>query len=264
MSRISEYQDMLSARRTAWDPTEGVVTLNRAADDIAAFEMHHTGAPGPASLSFYDKQRWLLSIERYHEDTKGWSDIFYNTFVFADGTIWEGRNALRSSTSKAHDALTVHIPGNSPEITPEQHESLVRVARWATLGNPANVRGHSDRATTACPGDSGRAELTAIKEALTMSTDHTHEYQNLGDHRDAVAAAKAGIWNGDNPTGAASRSTVAVMVQRAIDDLMEEVQALRDLNDVLKTRIRRLETAQRNGTVSADSIIEEIRARLVD
>ena len=264
MGRISDYNSMLSARRTAWDPTEGVTTLNRAADDIVAFELHHTGGPGPASMSFYDKQKWLLGIERYHEETKGWSDIFYNVFVFADGSIWEGRNMLRSSTSKAHDALTVHIPGNSPEITPEQHEALVRVARWATLGNPANVRGHSDRATTACPGDSGRAELTAIKEALTMNPDHTHVYQDLGDHRDAIAAAKSGIWNGDNPTGAASRSTVAVMVQRAIDDLMDEIQILKDRNTALTTRIRRLEAAHRNGAVSADSVIEEIRARLVD
>ena len=168
MGRLEEYYELLNVKRRGWDKSEPKAKLTRGVSDITEFELHHTGAAGPRSLSFEDKKRWLLSIERYHEKTKRWSDIFYQTFVFADGEIWEGRDLRRASTSKASKALTVHIPGNSPAITPAQHASLMRVARWATGGNPSKVRGHSDRSATACPGDSGRAELDAIK--LELST----------------------------------------------------------------------------------------------
>lgn len=168
MGRLEEYYELLDVKRRGWDKSEPKARLTRGVSDITEFELHHTGAAGPRSLSFEDKQKWLLSIERYHEKTKRWSDIFYQTFVFADGEIWEGRDLRRASTSKASKALTVHIPGNSPAITPAQHASLMRVARWATGSNPAKVRGHSDRSATACPGDSGRVELDAIK--LELST----------------------------------------------------------------------------------------------
>lgn len=167
MGRLEEYYELLDVKRRGWDKSEPKARLTRGVSDITEFELHHTGAAGPRSLSFEDKQKWLLSIERYHEKTKRWSDIFYQTFVFADGEIWEGRDLRRASTSKASKALTVHIPGNSPAITPAQHASLMRVARWATGGDPSKVRGHSDRSATACPGDSGRSELDAIKLELS-------------------------------------------------------------------------------------------------
>lgn len=236
MSRRSNLLSISSAHRRDWDPTEPVATFTRTEDDIDTVELHHTGGPGPADLRFDTKARWLLSIERYHEESRGWSDIFYHVFVFADGEIWEGRDLRRTSQGDISNALTVHIPGNNPEITEEQYASLLRIARmWAD--SPAHIRGHNQRpASTQCPGQNGLNAITRLREDFTM-IEHIHEYQDLSDMQDAKAAKDNGLWNGSNPTGAASRSTVAVMAQRALDKASGNVAEVPP--DALRDAIRR-------------------------
>jgi len=216
MSRHQDLIDLSDCPRLSWDPTEEQAALTRTGEDVDVFELHHTGAPGPATLTFAGKQEWLLSVERYHEVNKGWSDIFYHVFVFADGEIWMGRDLRRTSQANLADAVTVHIPGNSPIVTEAQHESLLRIARWAT-SVPANIRGHRQRpASTTCPGDSGIAEVKRLREELAMPIDHNHKYHNLAHLQDAKDAKANGLWDGSDPDMAASRSTVAVIAQRAL------------------------------------------------
>ena len=95
--------------RDEWDPNDNTPSATRTSEDIRGFELHHTGGTGPRSLTFQDKADWLLGIERYHELSKKWSDIFYNLFVFGDGEIWEGRRSDRSSQSSVAQYLTVHV-----------------------------------------------------------------------------------------------------------------------------------------------------------
>lgn len=231
MGRLEEYFNLFDAKRRDWDPDEPTASFTRSVSDITEFELHHTGASGPSSLTFAAKKSWLLGIERYHEVTKSWSDIFYQVFVFADGEIWEGRDLRRASTSKAANAITVHLPGNNPQVTPAQHEAFVKVARWATFGDPAKVRGHSDRSATACPGDNGRLELDAIRAALA--------------HQPA-------------PVPVPEPDTTD------IDALRDTVAGLELSVGVLRTRLGLLENLARTPVQDTDSIIEEIRRRLVD
>jgi len=207
---------MLNVGRLWWDPTEIVPATTRTIDEIDTFEVHHTGAAGPASLSFDDKRRWLLSIERYHEQNKGWSDIFYNVFVFADGEIWEGRTLLRASQASLSNAITVHVPGNNPPISDAQYESMLKLARWAAT-DPSAVRGHSDRAATVCPGDNARKAILGLRKDLLMTIDHTHSYQDFSHFQDAKDAKANGLWDGSDPAMAASRSVVAIIAQRVLD-----------------------------------------------
>ena len=230
MGRLEEYFNLFDAKRRDWDPDEPTAAFTRSVSDITEFELHHTGASGPSSLTFSAKKSWLLGIERYHEVTKSWSDIFYQVFVFADGEIWEGRDLRRASTSKAANAITVHLPGNDPKVTPAQHESFVKVARWATFGDPAKVRGHSDRSATACPGNNGRIELDAIREALANQPPPPAPQPDTAD----------------------------------LDALTEKVAGLELSVGVLRTRLGLLENLARTPAEDADSIIEEIRRRLVD
>jgi hypothetical protein len=237
MGRLDDYINMMSVKRQGWDVDEPAAKFTRSVSDIHQFELHHTGASGPASMHYSDKRQWLLGIERYHENTKGWSDIFYHVFVFADGNIWEGRDLRRSSTSLAANALTVHIPGNDPVITPEQHRSLVTVARWATLGNPAMVRGHSDRSATACPGNNGRAELDAIRRDLS------------------AAAAAVSAPDPDDTTSD---------MLRDIEELSMLVKGMQVSMASLRTRLSNLESLSIKTSGISESTIEEIRRRLVD
>lgn len=230
MGRLEEYFNLFDAKRRDWDPDEPTASFTRSVSDITEFELHHTGASGPSSLTFAAKKSWLLGIERYHEVTKSWSDIFYQVFVFADGEIWEGRDLRRASTSKAANAITVHLPGNDPKVTAAQHESFVKVARWATFGDPAKVRGHSDRSATACPGNNGRVELDAIRAALAHQPSPPAPQPDTAD----------------------------------LDALTEKVAGLELSVGVLRTRLGLLENLARTPAEDADSIIEEIRRRLVD
>ena len=214
MNRLQSFYSMVDVFRSEYDSSIGSTEATRTSTDITVYEQHHTGAAGPDDLSTAGKRGWILAIEAYHRETKGWSDIFYNVFVFADGEIWEGRHILRASQSSINDAVTVHIPGNNTVTTEAQHKSLLRIARWAT-SVPARVRDHQQRpAATACSGVNGRITIERLRKELLVSEDHS--YQDLGDHPDAVAAEASGLWDGSDPAAAASRSVVAVIAQRAL------------------------------------------------
>lgn len=146
----SEYNNLAKVKRQAWDPTEVPLAASRSRESITGLELHHTGGAGPRSLSWDHKREWLLSIERYHEQGKGWRDIFYNVFVFADGQIVEGRNVLVPSQSNLGAWVTVHVPGNNPVLTQRQKQAIANLAK--TVGGTRKVRGHSERSSTACPG----------------------------------------------------------------------------------------------------------------
>jgi hypothetical protein len=254
MSRRTEYLDLITVRRLEWDPTEQPAIKTRTINDVSLYEQHHTGGVGPKSLSFEHKAKWLLQIEAYHEWTKKWSDIFYHLFVFADGEVWEGRDILRTSQGNISNAVTVHIPGNNSAVTGPQHASLLRIARWAT-DDPAFVRDHQQRpAATVCSGPNGRAEITRLREELIMA-DHTHEYQDLTDHEDAVTAKANGIWDGKNGEMAASRSTVAVMSQRVLDMVPVPLKGDRGLRGFKGN-------PGNDAVVDMDAIIAAVRADL--
>ena len=169
MTRLQDFYGMVDVYRSEYDSSIGSTEATRTSADIEVYEQHHTGAVGPVDLSEAGKRNWILGIEAYHRVTKGWSDIFYNLFVFADGEIWEGRHILRSSQRSLNDAVTVHIPGNNSVTTEAQHKSLLRVARWAA-SVPEKVRDHQQRpAATACSGVNGRITIERLRNELLMS-----------------------------------------------------------------------------------------------
>ena len=217
--------------RDEWDPNDNTPSATRTSEDIRGFELHHTGGTGPRSLTFQDKADWLLGIERYHELSKKWSDIFYNLFVFGDGEIWEGRRSDRSSQSSVAQYLTVHVPGNNSAITEPQYQSLLRVARLITT-DPGLIRGHSDRAATECPGDTGRAALARIqKEIRPMSLFDLPPVElvpeNLGTNSEYLAAVKRTFIGAADPGRVASRSVVGIVATRVDDDSRERDKAVR-------------------------------------
>lgn len=212
MSRHDDLLELIDVRRLEWDPTEEPVGHTRTIDVIDQAEQHHTGARGPRSLSFDHKRRWLLAIERMHERDKGWSDIFYHLFVFADGEIWEGRDVLRTSQGNLGRAITFHIPGNNEVVTQAQYESTLAIARWATA-LPHNVRDHQQRpAATACSGTNGRINIARLRQELNMAlTDLLPE--DLSYHADFTGAEGIGLLT-DNGQRVASRSVAGIVGYR--------------------------------------------------
>lgn len=147
----ADIMNMVTVDRTEWDMTEPERAAKRSWSQVTGIEIHYTGSPEPKSLTFSDKRQWLLNIERYHEKTKGWSDIFYNMFVFADGEVWLGRNPLVQSQASLFNWLTVHVPGTvGMELTEIQKSKIAAMAD--IVGG--SLRGHQERSATGCPGES--------------------------------------------------------------------------------------------------------------
>lgn len=264
MSRLSEYHSLFDIRRAVWDTDEEAVTFTRSADDIALSEIHHTGARGPVDMTFAAKQRWLKAIEYFHEIGKGWTDIFYHVFVFADGEIWEGRDIRRTSQGNIGTAVTVHIPGNNPAITPAQRASLMKVLRWA---GPL-IRDHQGRpADTFCAGDNVRAELASLRAELENIMSSLLP-EDLGTHVDAIEAESKGFLHNNQPDRAASRSVVGVVANRVDNASRERDAEAQAAIASLKSRITVIENqieslAQATGPYpSMDEIIAEVVRRL--
>lgn len=254
------FNDLVDVPRTAWDDSVPTLRPTRNWSDISVYEQHHTGGKGPTSLSFEHKRRWILAIERLHRVTKGWRDIFYHVFVFADGETWGGRHPLVTSQGNINTALTVHIPGNNEPVTEVQYQRLLDIARWCTV-QPHQVRDHQQRpAATECSGSNGRLTIARLRKDLTaMPTLPTNLVtEDLGTHPHARAAKDLGLWNGVDPARVASRSVAAVTAYRAYAEAVERIKDL-------ERRVAALEASQgvtSGSGLAVDEIVDEIARRL--
>jgi hypothetical protein len=157
---LEDLYALVDYRRNVWDVDEPPREPVRDWSEVGGIEIHWTGAEGPKSMSFDDKKAWMLSIERYHEQNKGWTDVFYQIFCFADGTIAEGRHPLAISQSNLRSWLTVHVPGtHGMSLTEVQKEKLAAIAKVSG----GDMRGHQERSATACPGPSAMSFITRYR-----------------------------------------------------------------------------------------------------
>lgn len=118
--------------------------------------VHHTADPGPRKS---DVRRYLRQIQRFHQETRGWSDIAYNYLIAPDGTAWEGRG---------YEVVGAHTEGrNSKSIgvcfmgtfttaapTPAAVAAFDQLLERLRLHGAqiSGVHGHGDVYPTACPG----------------------------------------------------------------------------------------------------------------
>lgn len=156
--------------------------------------VHHSDSPN--SYSPADVPGILRSIQAYHMDTRGWSDIAYNFVVDKFGGVWEGRaGGIDRSVIGAHaqgfntNTVGVMVIGDYTQTTPTAAalESVARVIGWKMAlfaSNPSStvaytsggspkfpagqvvylpgVVGHQDVGLTDCPG-SIEASLNQIR-----------------------------------------------------------------------------------------------------
>jgi hypothetical protein len=117
--------------------------------------IHHSGdnAKGAAGVR---------AIQRFHMDTRGWSDIAYSFLIDNDtGTIYEGRGwGIQGGHTRGHNTIShaICFMGNFEVITPTREALLAgtwlfheghRRRQWIRVSG-----GHRDAsgASTSCPG----------------------------------------------------------------------------------------------------------------
>jgi hypothetical protein len=139
------------------------------------FFVHHTYGPTTQTIR---------SIQEFHLDGRGWSDVGYNFLVRDDGTIYEGRGWLAVGAHCPNHNRTgigvAYIGDNAP--TP----AAMRSIRWlydeacSRAGRSLRKLCHGDRYRTDCPGPKLRAWVHAgmpvdVAETPAPTTSWTEE-----------------------------------------------------------------------------------------
>ena len=156
--------------RSLWDARAAKYAYNLPVYPVTHVYIHHGASMAPVDLRDADgdgipdnEESIWRSYQRYHMDTRGWSDIAYNFGVGKSGAVLEGRGWRRQggATGSPDDrySLSICAIGNfeRENVTPEMMDSIVA---WIIYGieqghivqNPV-IRGHRDKPYgTSCPG----------------------------------------------------------------------------------------------------------------
>ncbi|XP_041943483.1 peptidoglycan recognition protein 6 isoform X1 [Alosa sapidissima] len=149
--------------RCQWgaEPYRGTPTLLSL--PLSFLYIHHTSTPGQPCLTFEECSRDMRSMQRFHQEDRGWDDIGYSFVAGSDGYIYEGRGwHWRGAHTKGHNSkgYGVSFIGDYMETLPSENAmNLVRhkLAMCAVSGgrlvSDYIVHGHRQVVATSCPGD---------------------------------------------------------------------------------------------------------------
>ncbi len=110
----------------------------------------------------------VRSIQKYHQDTQGWSDIAYNLIACPHNYVFEGRGKGKGSAANGTSAANADyyaicaLVGSGDPQPPE----LTKAIQWAAnkcreWGAGSSVKGHRDFISTSCPGDKLYSQVKA-------------------------------------------------------------------------------------------------------
>src|SRR5690625_492196 len=139
---------MVKIKKTGFSFRGSLTPINkRRVDKIVQHHMAH--------------KSWNINdVHNYHKNSNGWAGIGYNYWIAFDGTIYEGRGMNVGAHVGGHNSHTIGIgyqgDFSSQKMTDAQLKSGIELNKWL-IGKFANIGkndiiGHSDLASTACPG----------------------------------------------------------------------------------------------------------------
>ncbi|XP_066109400.1 N-acetylmuramoyl-L-alanine amidase [Saccopteryx bilineata] len=125
--------------------------------------VHHTYLPSPPCTAFVSCAANMRSMQRFHQDTRGWDDIGYSFVVGSDGYVYEGRGWYWvGAHTRGHNScgFGVAFVGNYTADLPAKaalrtvRDVLPRCAVRAGLLQPDySLLGHRQLVHTTCPGE---------------------------------------------------------------------------------------------------------------
>lgn len=136
---------------------------------LSSLYIHHTHTPSKPCLTFQQCSADMRSMQRFHQEDRGWDDIGYSFVAGSDGNIYEGRGwHWQGAHTLGHNSIGygVSFIGDYAASLPSQHSmALVRdqLASCAVAGGrlvPSFIlQGHRQVVSTACPGDALYKEI---------------------------------------------------------------------------------------------------------
>ncbi|NP_001038151.3 N-acetylmuramoyl-L-alanine amidase precursor [Gallus gallus] len=130
---------------------------------LGSIYIHHTFVPSAPCRSFTACARDMRSMQRFHQDTRGWDDIGYSFVVGSDGYLYQGRGwrwvgaHTRGHNTKGYGVgyvgnFSASLP--DPEAIALVRDGLIPCAvRAGWLHQNYTLHGHRQMVNTSCPGD---------------------------------------------------------------------------------------------------------------
>ena len=145
--------------------------------------VHHAAGWGATSVN--EGKAAVKSIQEFHQDGRGWSDIGYHFVVDMGGNIYQGRpetvlGAHVGGANTGNIGVCIlgcyHPPETSilcmDEMTYATEKSLIHLYAWIsdTYGvEPKVLKGHRDYfGTTSCPGDNVWPMLPQMRADISL------------------------------------------------------------------------------------------------
>ena len=145
--------------------------------------LHHAAGWGAKTLD--EGKAAVKSIQEFHQDGRGWSDIGYHFLVDMAGNIYQGRpeTVLGAHVGGANTGNIgvcmlgcYHPPETSipcfDEMTYSSEQSLIKLYAWIsdTYGvEPKLLKGHRDYfGTTSCPGNNVWSTLPQLRSEISL------------------------------------------------------------------------------------------------
>lgn len=146
---------------------------------IEFITIHHTATPQKPETLIGTKMRNLQAFSQREEKLASgklkpvWFDIPYHYYLAVDGQIAEGRELKYVGDTNTeydptgHALIVLEGSFNTEQPSAAQIEALKKMVAWLARKYkvpPANIKGHSDYATTACPGENLKKLLPELRQ----------------------------------------------------------------------------------------------------
>ncbi|XP_040270649.1 N-acetylmuramoyl-L-alanine amidase isoform X1 [Bufo bufo] len=156
--------------RCMWEakPYKGTPTLLKP--PLSHVYIHHTAEPSRPSVSFQESAANMRSMQRFHQEDRGWDDIGYSFVVGSDGYLYEGRGwHWVGAHTKGYNSVGYGISfiGDFTSSVPDTRIlKLVKdFLKWAVRSGYIvpnyTIQGHRQVGNTTCPGDALFQEITS-------------------------------------------------------------------------------------------------------
>ncbi|MCK9871831.1 peptidoglycan recognition protein family protein [Nocardiopsis dassonvillei] len=162
-------------------PKNKIEVVHRGATHIV---VHHTATANASDTSTSHAASLSRSIQRYHMDTNGWSDMGQQFTISRGGHIMEGRDQSLRAVSAGHHVLGAHTANHNEHAIGIENEgtytsatppaalldSLADTCAWLCLAYRLDpdeaIVGHRDFNATGCPGDKLYAALPQLRSTV--------------------------------------------------------------------------------------------------
>jgi N-acetylmuramoyl-L-alanine amidase len=141
------------------------------------------------------------TIQRLHQEDRGWNDVAYNFLVGDTGQIYEGRGFDNRSAAQGGNSreeinynnkhyVAVCWLGGS-KATDKPSDKAIESVKWLHEQVGGELRPHSSFKQTACPGDAWRQHIIEglkVKEVSNDSPPQNYIPQSFEEKMDKIIA----------------------------------------------------------------------------